>query len=598
MLAGTAAGGLGVASLGLVGCGGDDDSNGDSPTTAPGATTGTGTTAPGGNGGNGDIPTDIDELRNLSLEEMRTIFSGSRFKNLPGWSDGPKYGGTLRFGFRAPVTWDPTSPAGGSLASYMHAHSQLIGIRVNDMVENPNFMEYESQLAETMPEQPDELSFVLKLKPGIKFHNVPPVNGRELTAEDVLYATEVYRSSPVQGPTYDEVAKVEAVDSQTIKFTMERPTAYFVTSLASPFHWIFSKEQHTSPEGLARTPIGTGPFLFEKAEDLGAYSFVKNPDYFRDDPKSGMRLPYLDRIQTTYYANPAQQVAAFRAGEFDHLYPQTFETWTQVMESNPDSVTQVLTPAPSAQPYVAMRLDQPPFNDKRFRQALSLLVDRQALVDNLAQGMGGRGYGQDWTYFGREWPWEESELGQWNKYDPDEAKKLLDAAGIDEVNLDFLLTSFAGINFEAYQAAAGMWDAAGIRTTIDAPQDPAKWQSQFYSGTFGGMVATGQIGPGMDPDTFTYHAMHSQSPKNYIRLNDPKVDELALKQRSIMDREERTEVVKELMDYDLDYCSRVWLMTAYKLNLRKPNFYSLIDVEAAWGPVGWGSVGLEYAWRT
>jgi len=111
------------------------------------------------------------------------------------------------------------------------------------------------------------------------------------------------------------------------------------------------------------------------------------------------------------------------------------------------------------------------------------------------------------------------------------------------------------------------------------------------------MAATGLIGPGMDPDTFAYHAMHSKSPKNYIKLNDPKVDELAIKQRETFDKDERTKILRELMEYDLDIVSRIWQVTPYKFNLRKPNFYSLIDVEAAWNPVGWGSVGLEYAWR-
>ena len=596
ILTGGTVGVVGVVGLGLVGCGGDDKSSSGGRTSSPasgGTSSGGGSTTT-----TQQIPTDIKELKGLSLDKMRTLFSGSRFKDLPGWKNGPVSGGTARFASRAPVTWDPTSPAGGLMASYMFAHNQLVGIRVNDKVKNPNFMEYEAGLAEAMPEQPDDTTFIFKLRKGVKFQNVEPVNGRELTADDIVYCSEAYRKTPAQSPTYQEVAKIEAVDKYTVKFTMARPAAYFVSSLAVPFHWIFSKEQHTSSEGLAKRPIGTGPFLFESAVDLGGFKFKRNPEYFRKDPDTGKQLPYLDRIETTFYPNPAQQIAAFRANEFDHLWPQNFEAWTQVIESNPDSVTQITTPPPSFQPYVAMRLDQPPFNDPRVRRALSLLIDRPSIIKNLAQGMAGQGYGQDWTYFGNEWPWEANELGKYNKYDPAEAKKLLDAAGIKNANFDFLLTQFAGFNFDVWQAVAGMWDAAGIKTTIDAPQDPAKWQSQFYGGTFKAMAATGLIGPGMDPDTFAYHAMHSKSPKNYIKLNDPKVDELAIKQRQTFKKEERVAILKELMAYDLDIVSRIWQVTPYKINMRKPNFYSLVDVEAAWNPVGWGSVGLEYAWRT
>jgi peptide/nickel transport system substrate-binding protein len=260
-------------------------------------------------------------------------------------------------------------------------------------------------------------------------------------------------------------------------------------------------------------------------------------------------------------------------------------------------VTQISTPPPSFQPYIAMRQNEGPLKDVRVRQALSLMVDRDAIISSLAQGLAGYGYGQDWTYFDREWPWESNELGDYNKLDLKKAKELLDAAGVDNLTLDFLFTQFAGFNFEVWQAVAGMWDEQGIKTVIDAPQDAAAWQSQFYGSTYKALVGTGLLGPGMDPDTFTYHALHSESPKNTFTVKDSKIDELAIKQRQTFDREERTKVLQELMEYDLEQVTRLWLVTPYKINLRKPNTYSLTDTEAAWNPVGWGSVGLDTAWK-
>ena len=139
----------------------------------------------------------------------------------------------------------------------------------------------------------------------------------------------------------------------------------------------------------------------------------------------------------------AQQIAAFRANEFDHLWPQNFEAWLDVMKSNPDSVTQVTTPPPSFQPYIAMRLDKEPFKDPRVRRALSLLIDRDTIIKSLAGGMAGYGYGQDWTYFGNEWPWESKELGNYNKLDIAEAKKLMDTAGIKNTSFNFLFQTLA-----------------------------------------------------------------------------------------------------------------------------------------------------------
>ncbi len=582
VLAGASAAAAGAAGLALVGCGDDDKDSGGG----------------GGGGGSGDtsVPTKLSDLKKLTLEDMRSKFSGSRFKNLDGYKKGPEYGGTLRYWFVSLPDWDPTGANGGLMASYMFAHNQLWQIKVNDSLKNPNFMEYEPGLAKTV-EQPDNLTYVFKLHEGTKFQNLPPVNGREMTAEDVVYASEAYRKSPAQGPTYEQVDKIQAVDKYTVKFTTSRPAAYFLSSLGTPFHWIFSREQKESSDGLAKKPIGTGAFLLDKVQDNGGYRVVKNPNYFRKDPTNGKQLPYLDAIETTYITDPAQTLAAYRAKNFDHYYPDSKEKWLQVMETDPDSVTQVTTPPPSFQPYIAMRQDGGPLKDPRVRRALSLMIDRDSIIENLHQGMAGYGYGQDWTFFDREWPWESNELGKYNKFDPKEAKALMDAAGVKDLEVDFFMQAFAGANFEVWSAAAGMLNAQGVKTKIDAPQDIATIVSTFYGGKYKHLAGSGLLGPGMDPDTFCYHALHSKSVKNYYFVKDDKIDALAVKQREEFDKKERQKIVKEFMDYDLDQVTRLWLITPYKINVRRPNFFNLVDTEAAWNPLGWGSVGVDMAYR-
>ncbi len=246
-----------------------------------------------------------------------------------------------------------------------------------------------------------------------------------------------------------------------------------------------------------------------------------------------------------------------------------------------------------------MRLDKDPFKDPRVRRALSLLIDRDGIIQSLAGGMAGYGYGQDWTYLGSEYPFEPSKLGAWSKYDPKQAKQLLDAASVKDLQLDFLMTQSAGFNFDVWSAIAGMWQqTAGVKTNINAPQDSATWQTQFFGGTYNHLAGISYVGPGWDPDTFAYHAMYSKSTKNYFKINDPKIDELALKQRQTMNVEERKKILTQLMDYDLDQVTRLWTVAPYKINLRKPNFYNLVDTEAAWNPIGWGSSGFDFAWKS
>lgn len=585
--AGTA--GLGGSALALVGCGGDDNNDTNS-SSSPESTAGTSGTS---------APTPPKDLSKLSLSDFRSLYSGSRLKDLAGQKNGPVSGGTFRFASRTPVTWDPLSAGASVLSSYQFSHNQLLQFRVHDYVKNPNVMEVDAVLAETMPEQPDELTYVFHLRKGVKFQDVAPVSGRELTADDIVYAIELYKKAPVQGPTYEDVDSVTKVDNYTVKLKMRKPAAYFLNSVVIPFHWIFSREQQQSSDGLVKTPIGTGAFLFESSENLAGYKFKKNPNYFRKDERTGKQLPYLDRIEATYYPSVAQSIAAFRANEFDHVYPQNFETWLDVMKTNPESVTQVTTPPPSFQPYIAMRLDKDPFKDERVRRALSLLIDRDGIITSLAGGMAGYGYGQDWTYLGSEYPFEPSKLGSWVKYDPKQAKQLLDAAGVKDLELEFLMGSFAGFNFDVWNTVAGMWQqTAGIKTKINAPQDSATWQKQFFGGTYTDLMGIGYVGPGWDPDTFTYQAMHSKSPKNYFKINDPKVDELSLKQRETMNVDERKKIIVELMNYDLERVTRLWTVAPYKINVRKPNFFNLTDTEAAWNPIGWGSSAFDFAWKS
>lgn len=579
----------GLTGLAITGCGDDDSS-------PPADATGSATSSAGAGSPAATQPTTRD-ISKMSLEEMRTAFSGARFKDLEGQAKGPTPGGMVRWASRTPVTWDPTSPAGSTLASHVLAHNQLLQFKVDDWVENPNFMEIEPVLAESMPEQPDDQTFVFHLRKGVKFQNVAPVNGREFTADDVLYCLEAYKKAPAQNPTFMDLASVEKPDDYTIVFKMKAPAAYFIGTFSVPIHWIFSREQHTSADGLAKTPIGTGAYIFESSENLGGYKFKKNPDYFRVDERTGKKLPYLDGVQVAYFPSTAQSLAAFRSGELDVLWAQNYDDLTNLVKSHPDTVVQITTPPPSFQPHIAMRIDKPPLNDPRVRRALSMLIDRDAIIESLAGGLAGYGYGQDWTYFGSEWPFGKERLGQWHAYNPGEAEKLLDAAGAKSLELYFLMSQTAGFNYEVWSAIAGMWEAAGLKVTIDAPQDPAQWQKQFYTGNYESLVGTGFLGPGWDPDTFAYHALHSGSPKNYYHVKDTTIDDLALRQRHIMDRAERTKVLDELMTYDLDQVTRLWTVAPYKINARKPNVFNVIDTEAAWSTVGWGSSGMDKAWK-
>lgn len=596
-MAGASGGVAGAAAMGLVGCGDDDDSDGGNGGNGGGGNGGA-TASPGGGGSpvatdGGGNTTKID----VNLEEFREIYHGKHLKELPYADEQPKRGGTFRYAFIRPTSWDPTGAGAATLPSYAIMHNQLIRFAIGDHVENHNFGEVEPDLAQTMPEQPDELTYTFKLNPGITFQDTAPVNGRALTSEDIKYCIEAYKEAPVQGSTYAEVTSIDTPDDETVILKTTDPTAYLLGSMVLPWNWIFSKEQHEAG-GMESTPIGTGPFMLESMEDQGGYVAVRNPNYWKKD-SHGTQLPYFDKIDVVYIPSPVDADAAFRTGQIDHRVPTNYDAWKNLVESNPDVVTQVTTPPPSAHPFISMNLTKKPFDDVRVRRALALAVDRDALIEQLAGGMAGYGYGMDQTYFGSEWPFPPEELGDWHHYDPEQAKALLAEAGYEDgipETLEVFTSYTAGLWFEVAVATFNMWSQVGINVDHQYSVDQAQWQSRYFGKTYKDMMSVNFVGPGWDPDSFTYQALHSESPRNYFHVNDPELDRLTLAQRREMDLEARKELVREIMDIDLDQVYRVWLIMTYKINLRYPYVRNIADVLAAWSPVGWGSHNMETGW--
>src|SRR4030095_12251007 len=120
----------------------------------------------------------------------------------------------------------------------------------------------EPDLAESWM-QPNDRTDVLKLRRGVRWHNKPPVNGRELTADDVKYTYERFLS--IKGnpnrSMLGAVEKIDAVDKYAVRFMRGEPFGWFLDYLANTVMWIVPKEAVEQFGDLKRPEavIGTGP---------------------------------------------------------------------------------------------------------------------------------------------------------------------------------------------------------------------------------------------------------------------------------------------------------------------------------------------------
>jgi peptide/nickel transport system substrate-binding protein len=173
-------------------------------------------------------------------------------------------------------------------------YNKLVRHKVGPEIRPGTFL-VEPDLAERW-EALDDTTYVFHLRQGVKWHNKPPVNGRELVAEDVKFTYNRFLTEPGNPLRFmlDPVDRVEVVERYTVKFLLKEPFVWLVNVLANPTGtWIIAREVVEKYGDLkqAESAIGTGPFLLERYEPNVKTVFKRNPDYFRTSE------PYVDGVE-------------------------------------------------------------------------------------------------------------------------------------------------------------------------------------------------------------------------------------------------------------------------------------------------------------
>src|SRR5207302_10507513 len=157
-------------------------------------------------------------------------------------------------------------------------HSRLVKVKAGPSVV-PGTLPVEPDLAESWS-QPNDRTYVFKLKKGVRWHPKPPVNGRELTADDVKYTYERFltlKGNPNR-PVLETVEKVDVLDKRTVKFTLAEPNAWVLDLLASTSTWIIAKECVATLGDLKKVEsvVGTGPWMLGRWEPNVKLVYVRN----------------------------------------------------------------------------------------------------------------------------------------------------------------------------------------------------------------------------------------------------------------------------------------------------------------------------------
>jgi peptide/nickel transport system substrate-binding protein len=514
--------------------------------------------------------------------------------NYPEWiaaSTKPaKRGGTLT---RA-SQWDPPmidprlTQSVGTFQFAGLTSNRMVRYLFSDETANPGDLSLRGDLAESWTASADQRVWTFKLRQGVKWQNLAPVNGRELVAADIKYCFEQYAKEGVQTLTFQEIEATETPDKYTVRVHLKTPNALFAHNLAEPIAIIFAKEVLEEDGDLKKRLIGTGPYIMKEHTRKVRVVLQRNPDYFDKG------RPYIDEYIILSTPDAATRLAAFRTGQSDFIWLASPSEVEIARKTNPNVLVQSFhnTLAPWG---LALAQDKPPYNDVRVRRAISMAIDRQKQVDTVFEGHGIPGWGIPYIYYQDKAP-TLKELGPWWQYRPDEAKKLMAEAGQGkgfETTL-FYYEYFPQMSSQVQLVQQDLKKNLNIDIKIQK-LDYTTYYGRYVDSKWDGMSWGFQSGHAIGLDERSYQYMHSKSPKNFFRVNDPVIDQLTAKVRQTPDRAEQRALAKKIVDREFDQALRLWMPYDNGFLVFQPHMRN-----AAAGALrrtdGYGSPTLARAW--
>src|SRR5216684_4784546 len=473
-----------------------------------------------------------------------------------------KRGGILRVRGYDPPHFDPHLTLNfktNNTLSFVHA--KLVRHKVGAGVTPGSFV-VEPDLAERW-EEPDDRTVVFYLRKGVRWQNKPPVNGRELIADDVKFTYDRFLTEKGNPLRYmlDPVDRVEVVDRYTVRFRLKEPFVWLPNMLANPLStWIVAREVVEKYGDLkkAETAIGTGPFTLERYDPNVKTVFRRNPDYFRSGE------PRVDGVEWVVMDDAVSALAAYRAGKLDcgawHWWSVRQQDIAAMKKSHPHLLYQDFLSTVTHR--IWMRTDKPPFNDVRVRRAISHALDRQGLIEAVWM----RGQPSPDTAPGlAEWSLPIDQLGEGAKYyqyDPQEARRLLAEAGYAK-GLKTTLTTTGGYGrdlIDAAQIVQRYLKEVGLEVELKI-QEYGAYQATTGQGKFEGL-AMGPYAVGWEADSSLYGPYMPDQPRNRSRVKDPKLAAMVQEQRRIKDPEARKQLIFAIQRYAAEQQYYVYLASA------------------------------------
>ena len=452
-----------------------------------------------------------------------------------GSSEKPGYGGHLIAG---------TSTSFGGLDPQLSVDSYVLGEKLHGYLFSIDLRSrsIDLQMAESC-EQVDETTYVWKLRPGIKFHDVDPTWGREVTAQDVVYSMERHRDEPTSQNDKqllrDYTADFSATDGLTFRLVTTRPYSPTFDEIGNPSYAIVPREAVEKWGNLQQDAVGCGAYLLRKFKRGEKVEFVKNPDFYMKG------LPYVDALTINIMGDEAAITQAFATGRTDS-YGGTAPNRMRVEEWKNIKGIHVRTGPNLWRRTFMLKVDKPPFDDVRVRKAIDLAIDRQDLINKMAFG--------DSRFAGpivpdlRPWALPQEEVDSFYAMDREQASQLLSAAGYaDGLDVDLKVANVADLSKLSTIVMSHLAEV-GVRCRLELQELGIHLAQTLYPGNFE-MTAYYNL-PYTEPDRpLCQWFSKGQAGISFSGYNNATADEWVWKERSEFDPDKRKQIILDAQRY-------------------------------------------------
>jgi oligopeptide transport system substrate-binding protein len=447
-------------------------------------------------------------------------------------------GGDNGDGEEAPGAAEPTGEPGGTYSAELTEPSYLAPASncyesecsavlkmVNDPLVTTDFETGElvfDGLAESIESNDDLTVWTVTLKEGRTFHNGEPVD-----ADSFIRAWN-YSANPENAQaTAGFMAKIEGagegaemsgltkVDDQTFEVTLGSPFSQFGAMMSyAPAFAPIAQECLDDIDACNEQPIGTGPYQMDGPwqHDQGI-TVTKWGDYAGDQPANA------DTIEFTMFTTPTAAFREFQNGQLDvlSLAPEIYlEAKGQLGDEIMEEPTAVLT-------YLGFPIEQAPFDDVKVRQALSLAIDRQLIVDQVLNGLAR----PSTDIVTPPIPGSRDDACEYCEHDPERAQQLLEEAGVDPegTTLQFYFNADAGHDQWVEAAARQIQETLGFDYKLQSTEW-AQYLELLDAGNFKGPFRLGWSLDYPSPENYLRPITGTNGDSNYSGYSNQEVDDL------------------------------------------------------------------------